>query len=493
MPAHIDIVSYHCPDPWQAPGIDAGAVLRPIQAEENDALGAVDVVTRHIPEGAPSGSEAEIVSFSIETDHAELACALCGRARPLWGSGPADLLCSRINDYRLTQPPECGGDCAQLLLCPRLGVVAQHMADILADGDPISDGRFHLQGAGVSFFHQAFAFAEVLKPNLEEIAVSKDDIDEILFGVGGWLLDAGIRGALLSHNLTRIGAFFSWSGTVGGADGKWHVALGATDLEVQSAADEIFEGIPPTAWACSFACAKKLQYYRRKIAETWGGGSVLSDFISFRWTNPPLCNLSVVTLVGDVRGPRYQMIATSGTIPESKTDVPLLGGNTVKFEMANIPPYPGEFFQIWGTLQGVDDPNCNPILIGACYFTHFCYTSGAITSILLYDGGVIEERTSGSTPAEWVGDTRLRYRVRCEGVVLMVIPSDFASYRVTDRVVIHKGGKHSVRTASGGMREEAGCQDPEGGTPNDLLRWDLCRPFPEHVQGEIIPQQFWGI
>jgi hypothetical protein len=77
-------------------------------------------------------------------------------------------------------------------------------------------------------------------------------------------------------------------------------------------------------------------------------------------------------------------------------------------------------------------------------------------------------------------------------VPLNVIPSDFAGYSVGDRVVVHKGGKHTIRTGAGNV-EEAGCQDPNGATPYDLLRWDLCRPFPEHVQGEIIPQKFWGI
>lgn len=450
----------------------------PISVSSAD-LGQQTVTARLMPEGTSPGQM--VRSYLVPAGAEELACLLCRTARQESGMGEtAARLLRMVNDERAGGCAACG----TLLWDARLRRSALYQLSEAHD-----DPRQNIQKAGASFLSGWILEGFMDKPI--GLAVTEEDL---LLQMTAWMADGAARGHILHPGYTRAGIAFKWSGTL---PRGWYVAVAMADQAVQEEAG-VFQGTTPEL-PCAFACVQQLEYYRRKVAETWEGEEILSDFITFRWRTPDLCNLWKVELTGDVRGKRVEYVCQGfgadrcvGEISESKSDGPILGNRDFEYEMASVPPFPGEFFKVWGYLDGISG-DCNPILIACCWFSHFCYTSGKIVSIVLYEGGeIIDERASGSTPVEWIGDERLAYKTSCEGETLIVVPSDFQSYGVEERVVIQKGGTHTLKTL-GGEIKEAGCQDPEGATEFDFLRWDLMRPFPDHADGVILPQKFWGI
>lgn len=489
-----EVTVWLCPNPWKAPGIEYSRLLSPLELRRDQELGQTELTVRVLPAGAPA---AGVLQVDIcPQGREEIACIMCreGEDRSLDETG--DRLLEMLNSLREAESQgDCKG-CAPLQRDPRLESAARQAAnEILATGwfNPLRA----MQWEGVSWLH-GWGLAGFI-PKKTGLAVEEAELEAL---VAKWMAQGGARGHILNALYRRAGIAFAWSAQ---EPRGWHVVVIFADRETQGADSGPFG--EHRADSCTYSCVRKLQYYRRRITTSHTGitGEIISDFITFRWRNPSLCNLWKVVLEGDVRGPRAEWICPpqppaagcAGQIVPEVSDRGLaliLGGRQMEFDCVDVPPYPGELFRVWGWLDGVDpESGCNPILIAACYYSQFCYTSGIVTAIRLVEGEtVVDERTSGSTPDEWVGDERLRYELLCEGALLTVIPSDFARYAVEERVVIHKGGIHTIKTLNG-EEKRSGCQDPEGATENDLLRWDLCRPFPEHVDGAIIPQKFWGI
>jgi hypothetical protein len=489
----VDLTLHLCPDPWEVPGISTPQGYAPLQTSSDDDLGTTEVALRLLPDGPP-GPRMELDLSLIGLGQNELSCLMCKAMKPKDVRAEAEgKLVSIINDERAARP-----DCT---LCEPLGwdyrlrSASLGMLGHLIGGQSLKYPEYYLQGAGVSWFRWGAMNGFVPKTYGQGVALKDEELRAI---VAGWLSEGPEAGWLMDGRMLRIGAAAGWTN---GPPSGWHIVVFVADGEEQTAEIPEFTGGLP-ALPCGYSCIRKLQYFRR--VETTGGanpGTVLSDYITFKWRTPEVCNLWKVQLGGDVRGVRATWLCgtgpgdqCTGEIPPTKSLAPILGGKEMEFEMRDIPPYPGELFTVWGWLHGMGTNPCNPVLLVAGYYSHFCYTSGEIQAIRLYENGtVLDEITEGETPAGWVGDTRLAYLVNCEGTPITVKPTDFAGYQIGERVVIHKGGTHNMRQAGGGFQKEAGCQDPEGGTPYDLLRWDLVRPFPDLRDGEIVPARFWGI
>lgn len=483
-----EITVYLCPDPWKGPGLSYEKLGAPLRIRTPEGEGYTQLEVHLLPNGfSPADT---IFTDLCPSGREELECLTClRREEPDIGQKSAQLL-EMLNAQREAHSGDECQNCSPLEWDERCHWGASLAAQDLGTGVTIEPG-IYAQHAGVSYLHLGILTAWI--PKAQGIEVSGAELETV---VAGWMDDPASRARVLNALYKRAGISFFFTLNPRG----WWLAVLLADQAVQSTDPGTFTD--PAALPCAFSCMKRLQYYRRKVAEVYHNEPVLSDFITFRWTNPPLCNLWKVELTGDVRGARAIWLCPNeppaqgcrSEVAPSRADTPIIGGWTQEFEMRDKPPYPGELFTVWGYLDGMDPGSaCNPILIAACFYSHFCHTSGTITSIRLMEGEtVVDERLTGSTPDEWASDVRLRYQVQCEGRTLTVIPSDFARYTVGDRAVIHKGGVHTLQTLDGD-REEAGCQDPEGGTEHDLLRWDLCRPFPDHVDGAIIPQRFWGL
>lgn len=476
----------------------------PVTVTCSDEIQSCTAEVRLIHESsAGTGNRTEATFWVIRPNDDPIACLMCRERSPRREDDERRMaLVEEINRIRATGPPECGDGCAPLALDDRLIRAASAYAIDLVQGDSYSPSLYS-QFAGVGFLNCWGTYGFISKPEVAVIA-SADDIRALAEKL--FLSGQESRLKLLDSSFTRIGVAFVFTfAPVGDPNRGWIVTLILADLETQSLEDDLFQDEPPGGWSCNFACVRDIRYHRKKVVEDplHPEENILEDFITFQWKTPLLCNLNRIELHGDVRGTRYiipcDLGACKGDIPPSKSLVPILGGKELEFDMLDIPPYPGERFEVWGYLHGVDS-DCSPTLIAAGYFKHFCHTSGIVQRILLVEGTtIVDQRTGGSTPSDWIGDERLRYEVLVEGALLIVIPSDFAGYAVGDRVVIQKGGTHTVLTPVGLVTEDTGCKDPKDGTPNTMtLRSTIVRPIWSYgstirTDGVILPQKFWGI
>jgi hypothetical protein len=509
-PEHV-VTTYLCPDPWKAPAVEHSRSLSSVEMDYDEETNTCTITGRLLGENQPgNGERMEITARLVKEEDDAIACLLC-RPAPERQTDPfLANLAERVNAYRLAGPPECITGCAALIQDPRLTRAASHLAWDLAASRTPDLAEILLQAQGVDFLGGASLQYFIPKPERAS-ALTDEDLETLLFSgdaaAPGWLAgDQGARQKLFSPHYTRIGVacVFTFA-PVGDPDRGWWVTVLLADLSWQDDGYELSENAAPYDWPCRFACHKKLKFFRKTVAQTLEFDAqgkihlinIQADYLSFGWQNPMLCCLDAFTLQGDVRGPRYEIRCTEGwckgDVPPTKSEVPMIGGREWAFDMVDIPPFPGEFFEVWGRLQGVED-ECTPILMACGYFVHFCHTSGLVERILLVDdqGQIVDQRDSGATPDAWIGDIRLRYEARCEGRCLIVIPSDFARYAVGDRVVIQKGGTHKYFTPLGDLFS-SGCEDPKDGTAiTASLRWDVVKPVTE-AQGTILPQRFWGI
>jgi len=500
----VDKTVWLCPDPWKAPAIDQSSSLAPISVDSDDDTQICDVTVRLIPEGRPTGENDEVQVSIIRTTDNPIACLICREEKRRRTDDYKKIgLLDRINKIRLSAPAECGSNgCPPLILDDRLIAAANAYGIDLANGTAYAP-ELYANFAGAAFFNFAVVSGFIAKPT-QTISIKPEDLDVLL---DDWMAGGKPeRSNLLLPMFSRMGLSFLFTFKPLNDPGRgWRVVAFLADLDPQYLEDDLFQDEPPQGWKCNFACVRDIRYYRKKIVEDplHPEQNILSDYITFSWRTPALCNLYRIELHGDVRGTRYiipcDIGACKGEAPDSKSLALILGGKELEFDMLDIEPYPGERFEVWGHLQGVAS-DCSPTLIAAGYFKHFCHTSGVITRIVLLNdqGQVIDQRTSGSTPDDWIGKENLRYEVLVEGALLIVISSDFARYNVGERVAIQKGGSHTELTPVG-LVHESGCKDPKDGTlKNQFLRSTIVRPIWKYggtvrTDGVILPQDFWGI
>jgi len=320
----MDLTAWLCPDPWKAPGIQVEGPRTALSVTRDEDLGQQTVEAYILPEGPP-GDRISITAWLCPLNADELACLLCRPRQEARGGETADRLLRMLNDQREAfSQTECKG-CSPLEWGPRVFRAARAEVYARAAGQDPLDPRIYLQQQGVSFLFAGSINGFIPKPT--GIAVEKGDLEAL---VASWMAQPHTRGRILHPQYERAAAAFWWSTNPGG----WFVVVAFADGGAQSDIPGQFGGRPPLKlWACEFSCVQTLQYFRRKVSEKFQGEETEADYITFRWQNPPLCNLWKVELVGDVRGTRAVWVCPtqgsagcSGDIPPVKSEVPILGG-----------------------------------------------------------------------------------------------------------------------------------------------------------------------
>ena len=521
------ITIYLCPEQFQAPGIETAQGNSAVDVETDEALGLSTVTVRLLPDGSLyTGEQQQVTAYLCPESADELACFLCNTRQKREPNAVLDKIVSMLNAERASRKCWAEKDCeAQLERDSHLDRAGKLWIADKYELGLTSHPSNYFQKAGVSTATYVLVDAFVFKGPLEKLnnlALSDADIQA---AIAEWLADNPIfREVLEAPNLNLCGgavalvagdAFAFAEGAIAyekirtSAKVGWHIVICLAEAEKQPVYPIEVEEAPPSD-ACDFRCVKRLEYYAAGEADpvmnrTYG--------VVFRVHVPDLCAIREVSLWGDIFGERWRAYCLPNTKipcggePLSRTEDGILAGETFEVNTYGNEPFPGELMYASAYLDGSAGDDCNPIILAFNYYSHPCLTSGPITKVKLVEGKTaVEERAEGETPKNWIGDTRLRYEVLCEGELLTVRPSDFSRYLVGERVMIHKGGAHteiqhtgSFGTWSGevnyGKPTEyvvAGCQDPDNRRGSnhhkEVFSWRIVRPLLNNgADGLIIP------
>lgn len=256
------------------------------------------------------------------------------------------------------------------------------------------------------------------------------------------------------------------------------------------------------------SCLKKIRWNQQYYITTWFQNirRVGLPGIDFFVEMPRICGMNTTVLTGEVSGTLMSWVWNG--IGEVRADRKYLWPDNLVF---NVPwqdtmPFPGELILVQCFFEPGTPFAALPLTVGYTWFETHCFTSGQLKSICRVDRDdptvVLEERTTGALPTEWVGEEGLRYKVIFKGVEYLMKCVDFASYSVGSRVVIAKTGTRTVRrTAEGGgdLYLFDGCDGPTRYT-NDEWPWDGREPVSDgnvlfdldvnkHI---VVPQTFYG-
>jgi hypothetical protein len=485
----VRVTAYICPDAWQAKGIEtrreAGTELEISRDEDTKTqkVTAGIVLGKSILEQG-AGRYQKVVAYVVPENASEFACFLCRKRRRRTPSTIVDKLIALLNAHRATIQGTTPVERDE-----RLDAMAE---DLLRDtlSGVHKTARNYFQAYGISIRTSAILRIWIDKPAGQDPDLTDKDLQAFMVQ-----LINGYPGLVSQAGLNLAGAYFMWLDNAS-KRGFW-IAMAIAE-GTKSALDRSLMDTPPAS-ACSFKCVGHLQYF----VQEHGRGVIFRIFV------PEICQIYRIELEGDIKGSRWVTYCDfsgqaycSGSITGTWAGVGILAGQIFEVNTIGKDPVPGERFQAWAWMKGAPVNECNPVLLAQCYYSHGCLTSGEVQRIQLVeeDGTIADEKTEGSTPEPWIGDTRLAYQTLCEGAPLVLRPSDFYRYSVGERVFVHKGG---VRTeAQFAHRNEydwgdvvgseqavivAGCQDPHDATELDLYRWDQIRPIQDDLDGCILP------
>ncbi len=263
---------------------------------------------------------------------------------------------------------------------------------------------------------------------------------------------------------------------------------------------------------CAGECEKRIHWYQEYHIEysdwyqdesgIWKQKEIKvpEPWLKFEINPTEICSLREVVLMGEVSGLLAGWyFSGTGAIPEDNS-LKFLYNNPIilQVSLSDQKPFPGELIQAWGLIDDFEIGQCNPLVLGWCYFETYCFTSAEVKGFVLVneEGQVLERSYSNWTPDEWIGDERLRYEVLYKGKTYYLRASDWARYGVGGRCVIYKGGYSQTEE---GLQE--GCRGPVPGLFNGGILPQAGEPISDsNVSYElneesdiIIPQTFWGM
>lgn len=499
-----NITAYLCKEPWTPSGICSGASPLVLSSSSKET-GTFEIEAGLCPKGYECKAQ-EITVYMLPEGKNPIDCLLCVPAcEELPFIEKDDLtffrlcLLEKLNWYRATHPADC---VSEMLSMDRiLNIEAQWQAENMKNmpeyGYYPEDISNILRQDGISFVYATQITAK--KEYEEEIDFDTlcDDFAQQIF-----LKTYNCRQICNSDtSYNQVGIGLAKKKQIGKVEYYLVIILINTDKSPQ------LPYIPKPKLNCAGECVEKVHYKQHyKEVRGWKEGEYTTwkeplPYIDFSFPIPPICSLEKIKLTFEVSPCSFEF-SPQGKGPIDNNLKFIWNGVseatykvehnkiTVTFSLKKACFVPGEWIAVYAWLKGYEN-DCNPFLVAWNWFETPCWTSGIIQGCGLLDPNTEEVIDGGYLQPfkySYVGDDRLHYLVLFKGNLFWVKPTDFAEYKIGDRVFILKKGLS--------LWKNAVCRYPVGETgsisQNRILSDANVSYFLDKTSDIIVPQIFYG-
>ena len=495
MATRRNITAYLCPEPWKPTGICSYGRCQESTSSERvldnqGKLKQINLQSYLIGEGYDIGNRFD--TYLLPSDKDVVDCLFCIPACDEIRQGEGDIenfshqILDSFNNLRKTHPEECPQPCFELVLDLNACSAAQWFCNDMVIKNYCcpkngidSLGRtpkVRLQNYGCRVINN-YEIVDYIEYSEQDVSIEQVANDFVT----NWSNTPSIRKQIMYSHYNAIGV---------GLQKETHVInykpifkyIAVIDLVYLHPDNRQLYDVPLPTLECATECLQKIHWYQKSY--TVENVERPLPYIVCEVPIPRNCAIEKMEFRFE-ESPCYAVFKPDLTkIPDERKTIP--SNNSLRFvwEKEKADPLidmgimnegktwfivwslrnsacfiPGEYMIVYVWLKGFES-QCNPFIWAINWFETPCWTSGIVQGCGLLDeeGNVIEGGLGHSFSDAWIGDERLRWLISYKGQkeLYWLKCSDFAEYKIGDRVFIQKQGLSKALNYDGTEAE----QDP---------------------------------